>query len=997
MRAQCGGGELYFRIKQFPTNYTFDLTIQSNEYDWLWNFSLLKPYPTTFASSSFTTKKCVAYASAKNGSAPDIIPWGIYSIEMKIKNQIGNTVLLRNFSIDIRDENWARYGLIYIGVDTFIEYDTTNNTLNFTARQNGINRSQLIVNNGIYRIWEIWQVSTPLQSNFKIPVELKNSVEGTGNSFGYLNVDNVNVISGNKLYFKDLVSNTVEHGTLDTTYNNTRKYSFKWENNINVTTVGQNNLYYRTYNFSIDRLKNDKIIKRLFRTVYPLTVKNLIPEKSNITEGEISFKDPTTDNVFHLYLASGNGYVNNEIFTGLNIPVGTLPDQKYAIKAVPSFTASGINYNWYDGDFNPSTQLDFMVTGATNLNAKYKGNLISNSGSGFSTNSQRKVVRTDDGKLHMVYESLDKVWYTYSTDNGVTWQPEQLVDYTTSNAKNASITHNSNAIFITYQSNEGPRIKAARFSNGQKSWITNVYSLSSYDYDTRPVIAAYSSEGALIVFKPTSTSQLRGINVKCYTGTCVNGTVGSDFVISYSTTSSTNPSLVYNSQRMFLAFQNGTEIRYEKLTAGVDYENIFESTLVSSGSGFTNNISPSISVQAENPVVSWSGYTSGIPAAVIRRKTGSTWSGFNSFGLGTVRSSNNNSRRDTGEGSVIAWCDIYNVHKFVRLDNGTYTTIKTLPESGGNGEIQIGNGDGFSDMKAIVFKSPTSGIYPLKFVNYNFLTLQKTDDKANNYGRMAIVEQNNKSYVYYLGDIKIDGENIRFNNYVDSLKIEDSNMLNEIFVTEPFTLNKKSEIEFNNSFYAFDNSELSQVKGNDISYSIELMNISNKKIVKEFNGSKYELSKITDDRTRFKLNLNNIDEGNYILRVVCKMKGEGLFYINDFQSEETLSLNKSLIEINIEENKIPQGYNLENNYPNPFNPTTTINYTIPKGGNVRLEIYNSLGEIVNILKDSYEDAGSHTITWNGKDSNGNSLSSGIYFYRLVSNDFAQVKKMTLIK
>ena len=300
-------------------------------------------------------------------------------------------------------------------------------------------------------------------------------------------------------------------------------------------------------------------------------------------------------------------------------------------------------------------------------------------------------------------------------------------------------------------------------------------------------------------------------------------------------------------------------------------------------------------------------------------------------------------------------------------------------------------------MKAIVFKTLTSGIYPLKFVNYNFLTLQKNDDKSNNYGRMAVVQQDNKNYAYYLGDIKIDGENIRFNSYVDSLKIEDSNRLNEIFVTEPFTLNKKSEIEFNNSFYAFDNSELSQVKENDISYSIELMNVSNKKIVKEFNGSKYELSKITDDRTRFKLNLNNIEEGNYILRVVCKMKGEAAFYINDFQSEETLSLNKSLIEINIEESNIPEGYNLENNYPNPFNPTTTINYTIPKGGNVRLEIYNSLGEIVNILQDSYQDAGNHSITWTGKDSNGNSLSSGIYFYRLISNDFVQVKKMTFLK
>jgi flagellar hook assembly protein FlgD len=88
---------------------------------------------------------------------------------------------------------------------------------------------------------------------------------------------------------------------------------------------------------------------------------------------------------------------------------------------------------------------------------------------------------------------------------------------------------------------------------------------------------------------------------------------------------------------------------------------------------------------------------------------------------------------------------------------------------------------------------------------------------------------------------------------------------------------------------------------------------------------------------------------------------------------------------------------LEQNYPNPFNPTTTINYSITKSGIVRLNIFNSLGQVVNILLDSYQDAGNHSITWNGEDSNGNSLSSGIYFYQLVSDDFTQAKKMILLK
>lgn len=102
----------------------------------------------------------------------------------------------------------------------------------------------------------------------------------------------------------------------------------------------------------------------------------------------------------------------------------------------------------------------------------------------------------------------------------------------------------------------------------------------------------------------------------------------------------------------------------------------------------------------------------------------------------------------------------------------------------------------------------------------------------------------------------------------------------------------------------------------------------------------------------------------------------------------------SIEEIN---NITPTEFNLENNYPNPFNPSTTINYTIPKGENVRLEIYNSLGEIVNTLLDGYKDAGNHSIFWNGKDSNGNSLSSGIYFYRLINSSNTISKKMIMLK
>jgi hypothetical protein len=92
------------------------------------------------------------------------------------------------------------------------------------------------------------------------------------------------------------------------------------------------------------------------------------------------------------------------------------------------------------------------------------------------------------------------------------------------------------------------------------------------------------------------------------------------------------------------------------------------------------------------------------------------------------------------------------------------------------------------------------------------------------------------------------------------------------------------------------------------------------------------------------------------------------------------------------QSKIPQSFHLFQNYPNPFNPSTMIKYDLPKEGFVSLKIYNILGKEVRTLVSEYESAGTYNITFNASD-----LSSGIYFYRLSSGNFAQVKKLLLLK
>jgi len=91
-------------------------------------------------------------------------------------------------------------------------------------------------------------------------------------------------------------------------------------------------------------------------------------------------------------------------------------------------------------------------------------------------------------------------------------------------------------------------------------------------------------------------------------------------------------------------------------------------------------------------------------------------------------------------------------------------------------------------------------------------------------------------------------------------------------------------------------------------------------------------------------------------------------------------------------NNLPVKYLLTQNYPNPFNPTTVISYQLPKSGNVKLVVFDVLGREVQTLVNEYKAAGRYEVTFNGT-----SLSSGLYFYRITSGTFTDVKKMLMIK
>jgi hypothetical protein len=131
---------------------------------------------------------------------------------------------------------------------------------------------------------------------------------------------------------------------------------------------------------------------------------------------------------------------------------------------------------------------------------------------------------------------------------------------------------------------------------------------------------------------------------------------------------------------------------------------------------------------------------------------------------------------------------------------------------------------------------------------------------------------------------------------------------------------------------------------------------------------------------------SKLESGSYIYRLK-QIDFDGTFTYSD--------------EVNVEV-EIPLDYALEQNYPNPFNPSTTIKYSISEEGFVKLSVYNLLGEEVTTLVNNEQKAGRYEVVFSAKGvsaSGGDAynLSSGIYMYRLESNNFLSIKKMILIK
>lgn len=119
----------------------------------------------------------------------------------------------------------------------------------------------------------------------------------------------------------------------------------------------------------------------------------------------------------------------------------------------------------------------------------------------------------------------------------------------------------------------------------------------------------------------------------------------------------------------------------------------------------------------------------------------------------------------------------------------------------------------------------------------------------------------------------------------------------------------------------------------------------------------------------------------------------------DFTDAESIMRLYSLTDIDTETATLstPQNTVLQQNVPNPFNPTTTITYSIATPNDVHLAIYDVNGRLIKTLVNDWQSAGQYSINWNGTNEDGQAVNSGIYFYQMTTSQTNETKSMVLLK
>jgi hypothetical protein len=731
------------------------------------------------------------------------------------------------------------------------------------------------------------------------------------------------------------------------------------------------------------------------------------------------------------YYTETNSYGGSYKINGNNTTTWyPLFNEQVTIQAFPQNSGESFA-QWSDGNMeNPRT---FNAKSKLEVNAIFKKIGLSNTSSTYDNTSQRKFVRSSNGYLHRVYESIGNIWYERSTNNGVSWQiMNNGKPLNSFEAKQPAIDffHNNQSIAIVFQEKSGSltKIKLAAFFDGYTNPQIEEIDLVNSSFETLntiPVLAWSGNHNIVVTYK----------NVSCLTSILLKPDLYNFNIfdkINIASGNASNPSIVatkYNSvtDTFHLTYQElDTKIYYVYLTREESPQSLpgdedwflidsFREE-ISAGSGYTKNFNPIISLRKVNGVtwvyttwIGWRNYVQeeeglnkitvnpvGETRLLLRRKSRGGNSTFNVYGNAVNNQSSNKGTTLVlnSESYAIAWSEQSGNSFFNKLvkysASNTPTTLGTTGKS-----LQVNNCADFSNMFANTFQSSQ---VPYSFSlssHFNSNNQNKINSLQVYNGREGIVTKDSASFFFALGDIIFDGSLINFVPIPDTLNLDSLEQVISYMITEPFAVNDNSSLFYGVQYGITDSlaALLTLIGDKQIRFRVELIDETNGGIIGIFDDITYnEQNAIQYANIGYQVNLNGIGNRTLRLRLIVDSNLESTFSIADRFADENVIAKKNFKQVGYNGNLTITEYQIEQNYPNPFNPITTIRYQLPKQSNVVVKIFDILGTEITTLVDEDKPTGIYEVSFNASN-----LSSGVYFYRISAGDFNSTKKMLLIK
>jgi hypothetical protein len=298
-------------------------------------------------------------------------------------------------------------------------------------------------------------------------------------------------------------------------------------------------------------------------------------------------------------------------------------------------------------------------------------------------------------------------------------------------------------------------------------------------------------------------------------------------------------------------------------------------------------------------------------------------------------------------------------------------------------------------MKALTFKSTTA---PYTFETSNGIgtPLQKVASAAGHIGREGNIGIREAEFHFGFADIEADNKQIDFVPVDVNKPLPGVSDLSALLESKPFSLGDNSSFTYSVEYgYTDSTKAIAAFAENEyLNFKLELADATTGEILGNFDNVRFDNTNAVQYKNiSYSVNTTGIGHRNVKLRLIVTTNCPNpKLTLNQIYSENMILSKRAFQQISYKGNTAVKNYALSQNFPNPFNPSTSINYQIPEAGHVTLRIFDMLGREVTKLVDEEKEAGSYSVVFNGA-----KLVSGIYISQIECNNFKAIRKMILLK